>query len=117
VNLHREIPKGGTDLKRILCIKNERVLRLDNTIHHEGKLYLMDDPWLEGKPKKIMVEERLDGKLYLMDRDRTLSYRLIQEHPRAMKMIQRAMLKPRKIYIPAVDHPWRKPVLHLKKAD
>ena len=110
VNLHREVPKG-IDLKRILCIKNERVVRLDNTIRHEGNLYWVDDPWKEGKPKKIMVEERLDGKLYLMDRDRTLRYRLIQEHPKVKKTVQRDLLKPRKIYIPAVDHPWRKPIL------
>lgn len=115
VNLHRKVPKG-IHLKRILCIKGERVLRLDNTIHHEGKLYLIDDLWKQGKPKKVIVEERLDGKLYLMDRDRTLRYRLIQEHPKAMKMVQRDLLKPSKIYIPGVDHPWRKQILQLKKA-
>lgn len=111
LDLHRAIPKG-IDLRRVFCIRVERVVRQDNTIRHEGKLYQVDPlSYREGSPKKVVVEERLDGKLYLMDRDRTLRYRLIQEHSRAIKMVQRDLLKPRKIYIPGVDHPWRKPIL------
>lgn len=110
-NLHRGIPKE-LDLKRIFSIRVERVVRLDNTIRHEGKLYQIKEAFSQGQPKKIVVEERLDGKLYLMDRDRELSYQAIQERPKALK----EPFKPRKIYIPPVDHPWRKPILKLKKA-
>jgi hypothetical protein len=112
VDLHREVPKG-TDLKRILCIKTERTLRLDNTLRHDGKLYQVMDPWKQGRPKKIVVEERLDGRLYLMEGDQGLSYQLIQERP---KVVERKPFQPRKIYSPPADHPWRNSSGFLKKA-
>ena len=114
-NLHRAIPKQ-LDLKRIFCIRVERVVRADNTIQHEGRLYQMDPLSYkkEGKPKKIVVEERLDGKMVLMDGDRELKYQAIQERPKQTP--KKKVLSPRKQFIPPVDHPWRKWNAVFKKA-
>ena len=114
-NLHRAIDKP-LDLKRIFCIRVERVVRADNTIQHEGRLYQIDPLCYkkEGNPKKIVVEERLDGKLYLMDQDRELSYQLIQERPKQNP--PKNVFRDRNRFIPPADHPWRKPILALKKA-
>ena len=48
------------------------MVRTGNTIQHEGKLYQIDPSCYrkEGNPKKTVVEERLDGKMVLMDGDR-----------------------------------------------
>ena len=68
----------------------------------------------EGKPKKIVVEERLDGKMVLMDGDRELKYQAIQERPKQTP--KKKVLSPRKQFIPPVDHPWRKWNAVFKKA-
>ena len=68
----------------------------------------------EGKPKKIVVEERLDGKMYLMDGDQELKYQAIQE--RCKQTPKKKVLSSRKRFIPSVDHPWRKWKVVFKKA-
>jgi len=66
--MHRPIP-AGLDLDRILCIKTERVLRNDFTVSYEGKLFQVLD---NVRAKKIVVEDRVDGKIVLRCGDRKL---------------------------------------------
>jgi hypothetical protein len=82
-NLHRPHPRQR-DLKRILSIQKRRVLRNDNTIRHQKKLYLIEDSWNGKRPREILTEERLDGRLYLLDENRELRFREVQEAPRAI---------------------------------
>ncbi len=60
-DLHRPVPKE-LDLDAILCIKRERVLRNDYTVAHDKKLYQVLD---KTSAKRVMVEERLNGRPYL----------------------------------------------------
>lgn len=107
-DLHRPIPKG-TPLKRILCIRERHILRNDNTLRHDQKFYLIKHPWNGRRPKVIQVEERIDGKLYLLDGDRSLPYREIKERPRVLPQPKRKPLPRRGKRIPApLDHPWRR---------
>ena len=113
----RREPKNPTDahrpftkefnLKRILSIRKMRFLRNDNTIRHNKKLYLLPNHWSGRRPRRIETEERLDGKLYLLEKDRPLTYREIQEPPSVMPQPKS---KPpfRKPPVPPPDHFWRK---------
>jgi len=56
------------------------------------------------RPKEILVEERLDGKFYLMDKDISLSYKEVHEAPLRLPKPK----KPRQINIPSKDHPFRR---------
>lgn len=115
-NLHR-LPPRDQKLKQILSIQEKRVIRNDNTIRHEKKLYQILTPWNGRKPKHVILEERLDGKLYITARGKakTLKYREIQEPLKQMELKQKT-LKQARTFIPASGHPWRKLVLAKKAA-
>jgi transposase len=102
-DLHRDIPKG-LNLDKILCIRTVRTLRNDFTIAHDGKLYQIQDPI---KSKKVLVEERTDGKMLLTDNDVRLKFAEITARPEKQQKLKGAT-RHRKGHTPSVDHPWRK---------
>jgi len=102
-NLHRPIPKG-MDLDRILCIKTERALRNDFTVAHDKKLYqILDNP----RTKKVMVEERVDGRVIIRHKDTELRFKEITVRPEKIKPKKKYEFKLKKVSIPPKDHPWR----------
>ncbi len=60
-NVHVELPKYF-NINNVLCVKTQRTIRNDNTISHNSKLYQIEE---STKTKKVMVQERLDGSLYI----------------------------------------------------
>ena len=106
VNLHRPAPAPGV-LTRALAIRATHPLRHDNTVRHATKLYLLDGRWPHQRPTTLQVEERLDGKLYLLDGDRVLRYHEVQERPPVPPRRDAPTGSPRR-RTPAVDHPWRR---------
>ena len=104
-DLHR---RGLRDqeLRQILSIQEKRVVRNDGTVRHETKLYQI----LSGAKslKEVVVQERMDGKIYIVHGARDLAYRELQERPK-----QNLQLKPKKKafkpkpVIPLVSHPWK----------
>ena len=108
-NLHRPAPQNH-ELGHILSIQEKRVIRNDNTIRHENKFYQILTRWNGRKPKQVIVEERLDEKLYITDQGKELTFREIKEPPRQAEVKQKVLRQPR-ISIPAPDHPWRKLIL------
>jgi len=106
-NLHQPLPED-LKLKRIFSVQKRRLLRNDNTIRHNKKLYLIETPWNGRRPRRIQTEERLNGRLYLLDEDRELRYREIRERPLLPAPMKAPFPhKPPRI-IPPSDHPWRK---------
>ncbi len=104
-DLHRPIAKG-MNLNKILCIKTERTVRNDATVAHEYKLYQ-----IEGKvtAKKMIVEERVDAKLYLTNQGRDLAYKEVTTRPRRADEAPNRSLKTKRVIAPTPDHPWRRP--------
>jgi hypothetical protein len=101
-NLHRpSLPLK--ELNRILCIKEEHIVRNDFTIVHDGKLYQIED---RVKAKRIAVEERIDGSMHIMNKDQDLKYRPITTRP--VKEIPETGLSihKKKGWTPPRDHPW-----------
>jgi len=106
-NMHMKLPRG-TKLSRILCIKNQRSLRNDFTVAHNKKLYQVVD---NIKTKNVMVEESVNGSLKLYYKDKSLKYKEILTRPSRLKEIKLSDLPiviPKKKWIPAPDHPWRR---------
>lgn len=101
-DLHRPVPKG-IDLDKILCIRTERTVRNDHTIAHDRKLYQIEESTLS---KKVMVEERTDGKLLIVCQGKSLRYRQITKQPEITK--KPVIRKKRTPYVLPPDHPWRK---------
>jgi hypothetical protein len=119
-DLHRPIPEG-LNLKKILSIQTPHALRNDNTIRHEGKLYQIEDRWKSGRPKQILILDRIDGKRWLMAEDRKLDYHEIPNGIIPSPELQSDGIPPRsngnghlfklpkkKPLVPAKNHPWRR---------
>lgn len=102
-DLHREIP-SGLNLDNILCIRTERTLRNDSTIAHNGRLYQIQEPV---KSKKVLVHERVNGKMLITHNGVSLKFKEITARPEKQQKPFRK-LRQRKGHTPSVNHPWRK---------
>ncbi len=110
----RVFPANGTDvhvklprhfnLDGYLCIKTERTVRNDNTIAFKGKLYQIEE---DTKGKKVTVEERLNGSMYITSKGASLKFREITDRPEK-EILAKWPKKRRKPCIPPKNHPWRK---------
>ena len=101
-DLHRPIPEGF-DLNGVLCVKTERALRNDFTVAYEGKLYQVLDCV---NAKKVVVEERVNGKTLIKRNGVALRFKEITARPEKPK--RPFIYKLRRKYIPPKDHPWRR---------
>lgn len=102
-DLHRPIPRE-INLDKVLCIKTKRTVRNDFTIAHDKKLYQIEEPI---GSKKVMVEERINGKMLIVCQGKTLRYRQIAQRPEPDVKKKLTGRKVRKQYVPPKDHPWR----------
>jgi len=105
-DLHRDVPKD-INLDSILCIKTEHVLRNDFTVAHDNKFYQIAD---HINARKVIVEERINGKIFISYRGMQLSYKEINKRPKRKEepKLNVARAPKRKPPIPATDHPWRR---------
>lgn len=106
-NLHRPAPKDK-ELRQVLSIQTQHVLRNDNTIRHENKFYQILGEWNGHRPREVTIQERIDGELYMVDGQRELKYRQVIEPPRRELGIQKKaprLCKPPK---PGPEHPLKR---------
>jgi len=104
-DLHRRESKKR--LKRVLSIQTSHFLRNDNTIRHDNRFYQVLKPWRYRRPKQILFEERLDGKLYLTHEGKDLPWRLIPE-PAPQMVEQMAVVPFRRPSVPPMEHPYKR---------
>ncbi len=84
--------------------QEERTLRNDSTIAHNGKLYQIQEAV---KSKRVLVQERVNGTMLITHNDVSLKFKEITTRPeKQQKPVH--MLRKRKVHIPSADHPWRK---------
>lgn len=85
-DMHRPVP-SGVDLRQVLSVQTVRTLRKDNTVHHENHIFLIKEHWgTRKRPEKITVQERLNGKLYLVHEGCALKYREVREAPKRVSI-------------------------------
>ena len=98
---------GDQELRRILSIQEKRVVRNDATIRYGTKLYQILN--VAKSLKEVVVQERIDGKIYLVHEARDLAYRELQEPPKQNEEVKRNKKKSfkSKPVIPPVSHPWK----------
>lgn len=112
-DLHRRVPPT-MDLRQVLSIQTQRTLNNDNTVRHGSKLYLIRHRFPRQHPHKILVQERLDGRVYLTDQGRALSYREVKEAPPRL-VVNPKPKPPRgpwKRFVPPKDHIYRQFVIN-----
>ena len=101
-DMHRPLAEDF-DIDGVLCVKTRRALRNDFTVAHNKKLYQILEP---AYTKDVIVEERINGRMYITHNNRALGYKEIYSRP--LKEKPKKTFKIRKKYIPPKEHPWRK---------
>lgn len=107
VNLHRKAPSRAK-LKQILAIHHECALANDNTVRYEGKIYLIKERLTKHRRHKIHLEKRMDGKIYLLNKNQPLRYKEVCEHPKQIQRKPGKVRKPKRIHIPPQNHLFRR---------
>jgi len=102
-DMHKPV-ESGANLDDYLCIKTKRTVRNDHTVYHNKKLYQIISMT---KAKKVTVEDRISGKMFIRDDERILSYSEIKRPPRKKEQIEARRKGKKTLYIPPEDHPWR----------
>lgn len=102
-NLHRSALRDQ-ELRRILSIQEKRVVRNDGTIRYGTKLYQILDA--AKSLREVVVQERIDGKIYIVDKSKDLAYRELKEPPKQMKPKKKAR-KSSKLSRPPMNHPFK----------
>ena len=102
-DLHRPLP-AETDVRAVLALRTRRVLRRDRTVVHGGTLYQIQE---RVQATHVLVEERVDGTLRLLHRDRPLTYQRVRHRP-APVILSRPTRRPRPLVKPPATHPWNR---------
>ena len=125
-DLHRKLSQQEKkQLPAILSRHSQRVVQNDFTIRFNNKWYqLTKEQPVTIRPKdRVLIEERLDGSLWIRLRGKYLNYQILltkpsrqQKQPWIIPASQKKAKKERKRWKPSKDHPWRKPFI-IKKPD
>ena len=96
--------KIGSDvnLNSYLCVKKQRVVKNDNTISYNTKIYQLK-PIV--RAKTVTVEEHMDDSMHISYNGVYLDYKEIMQRP--SKSAKKVIVSKKKKYIPPPDHPWR----------
>lgn len=108
-DVHRTVPEG-VDLAEIFVWEETRTVANDWTVRWHNRWYQITGPRgaLPRAKGKIVVQERLDGSLHLLDRGRPLVFHTI-EGPRPRPVPPKVVAPPKHAPVPpAPDHPWRR---------
>jgi len=115
-DLHRRLPRG-VRLRDIFCIKAYRTITNGYVVKWRGKMFLIENPTIAMRRRKVEVREHFDGEIVLRFNRRNLKYREITEEKKKVRKEIKEVSEPCKKkgkYIPPSDHPWRRhqPSLH-----
>jgi hypothetical protein len=107
-DMHRVMAEG-MDLDTILCTREQRALRKDLTIQYYRKFYQIQKIPSGYRPTSVWVEERMNGKMFIMYKGLYLPFKEIEIRLPKQKTVRRYQkVKVKKKYIPPEDHPWKK---------
>lgn len=114
-NLHRPALRDQ-ELRRILSIQEKRVVRNDNTVRYGTKLYQLLNRGSK-RLKQVTVQERIDGRMYIVDRNKDLAYHELKEPPKRMEAKPKKKSSKPNPAAPAMSHPWKGPSFRLAQAE
>lgn len=111
-DLHNKLNnKELNNLSSVFSRQKTRVVQNDFTIAHNTHWYQLTEkqPVLVCKRDEVVVEERLDGSVWIRLRGKYLAYKVLPERPKKTKT-NVWVLTNRTITKPPTDHPWRKQI-------
>jgi len=116
-NLHRaltEIDKKNLD--KIFSAQNTRIVNNDFTVKFKRQWFQLAEkqPCLVLRKDKVVIEERIDGSIFISLRNKYLNYTILPARPEKVKMKVIGLNQNKSSWKPPLNHPWRKPFLNQK---
>lgn len=112
-NLHKKIPQN-LDLNWVFAFRDDRTISNDFTVRWNNRFFLLTNPSLSLKRKKVMVVENLKGQIRVCIKNKILEFKEITENTleqiRKTTKLMKATAKKtkaKKPYKPVENHPWR----------
>lgn len=117
-DLHRKLTKiDREDLDAIFSKQHTRKVNNDFTISFRGIWHQLSEqqPTTVLRNDAVLLEERLDGTLWISMRGKYLKFTVLPERPKkVMKLRVTALTRERQIWKPPADHPWKRPFILAK---
>ncbi len=114
-NLHKPLTKWEKDnLDKIFSVQIKRTITNDFTLRHQNKWYQLGpiQPTLVLKRDKVLMEERIDGTMFISLRGKYLNHTVLPKRPEKINQTKViALTKTKPSWKPPADHPWRKPFI------
>jgi transposase len=101
VDLHYPLPPGIA-LSTFLCKKEARSVRKDGVVYYQRRALQILGTL---RPRKVEVQEWLDGSLHLMSDAQELPWKEVFPTPTTLP---KPTIRIRQITKPSIQHPWRK---------
>lgn len=101
------------DLDGILCVREKRTLKNDNTVSYEGKLYLIEK---RVDSKQVTVQIHTDGTMHVTEAGRRLKFKNIKPRTKTSEAQAVDISRERPTITLPPDHPWRRFKIN-RKAD
>ncbi len=115
-DVHRSVEKTRAELDAIFSFQEERVVCNDYTIHWCNRLFQIKkhQPYFLLPRTKVIVEERLNGKIRIRYKGKYLKMREIDRNKIRKPIVAAPIIpetsaapKPRHYSVPPANHPWR----------
>lgn len=109
-NLHKNLTKvDEANLNRIFSIQKTRVVNNDFTISYNKQWYqlLEKQPTLVLRRDKVLIEERINGDIFISLRNKYLDFKKLPARPPKVNMKVAALTRNKSDWKPPANHPWR----------
>lgn len=113
-DLHRSLTKiEESNLDKIFSVQNTRIVNNDFTIRFKGGWFQLNElqPILVLRKDKVLIEERIDGSMFISLRNKNLGYTELPKRPEKIKMKVTALTRAQSTWKPPANHPWRRSFL------
>jgi len=118
-NLHKALTKRDQEgLERIFSIQDKRVVNNDFTVRYQKKWFQLSEtqPTLVLRKDKVLIEERINGEIFISLRDKSLNYTVLPKRPeKEVKMKVMGLTRAKSTWKPPLNHPWRRSMLIPKR--
>lgn len=118
-DLHKPLTQiDKSNLDKIFSEQTIRTVNNDFTIKFKGQWLQLSEkqPTLVLRRSKVMIEERLNGELFISLKNKYLDYTVLPERlQKVIKMYVTGLGRDKQIWQPPANHPWRRPFIFSKQ--
>jgi len=114
-NFHKKLTKiEQKNLEKVFSIQDQRTVNNDFTVRYKTRWFQLgqSQPALVLRKDRVLIEERIDGSIFISLRDKYLNFQELPKRPQKLeKMKVTALTRSKPRWKPPLNHPWRQPFI------